>query len=96
MAKDIGDIAADYSPSPIHRATEAAASEGIPHALLPATTSAYTAFQAMDAPITPHAVITTGTVTPHPALTISPTSTTHTTPWTNTDVVKCLQPNTPI
>ena len=36
----------------------------------------------MDAPITPHTVISTDIVAPHPILTTSPTGITHTTPQT--------------
>ena len=46
----------------------------------------------MDAPITPNAVIPRGIVGPHPALTTSPASTTHATPWTGAS----LAPATPI
>ena len=36
----------------------------------------------MDAPVTPHAMILTGIVTPLPTLAISPAGATHVTPWT--------------
>ena len=73
-------ITADHSPAPIHTMIEATALEGTPHSLLPATTAAHTTLQLMDAPIIPHAMITTGIAAPHPSLTISPTGTTHATP----------------
>ena len=79
MVPDIGDITADHSPSPVHPVTKAAALEGTPHTLLPATAAAHTTLQSMDPLVTLHAMIMTGTVTPHPALAISPTGTTHTT-----------------
>ena len=60
--------------------TEAAALEGTPHALLLATTAAQATLQVMDVPITPHTMIPTGIVTPHPALANFPTHTTHATP----------------
>ena len=53
--------------------TEAATLEGTPHALLPATTAACSTLQSMGAPITPHAMIPAGIITPHPTLTISAT-----------------------
>ena len=56
--------------------TEAAALEGTPHSLLPATAAAHANLQPMDVPVTPHAMITTGTVTSHHALGIPPTDTT--------------------
>ena len=71
---------------PIHTVAEAAALEGTPHALLPATTAAHTALQPMDAPITPHTKIQTGIVTPYPTLPISPADATHTTPLTGADL----------
>ena len=37
MVPDLGDITADHSPSPIYMVTNAAALEGTPHTLLPAT-----------------------------------------------------------
>ena len=83
----IGDITADYSPTPILTVTEAGALEGTPCALLPATTAVHATPQPMDAPITPHATIPTGIVTPHPALTIPPTSATHATPQTRATLI---------
>ena len=82
MVPDIGDITADHSPAPIYTTTEAATLEGTPHALLPATAAACAALQLMDAPITPHAMIPTSIVEPHPTLAIFPTGTNHTTPQT--------------
>ena len=82
MVLDIGNITADHSPAPIHTATESAALEGTPHALLLATAAAHATLQSMIAPITPPIVIPTGIVTPHPILTISPTGATHITPQT--------------
>ena len=82
MIPDIGDITADHSPTPIYDVTEAATSEGTPHALLIAITAAPTALQLMDVPI----MITTGIVAPHPALTISVAGDTYTTPQTRTAV----------
>ena len=77
MVTDIGDNTAGHSPIPIHTVTEAATLEDTPHAVLPAMTATCTTFQLMDAPT----VIPTGIVTPHPTLTISPTTATHTSPW---------------
>ena len=48
----------------------------------------------MDTPITPNAVIPTGIVAPHPALTISPTGATHATPWTGASLTLAI-PTTP-
>ena len=48
-----------------------------PHAVLPATATAYAALQLMDALITPSAMLPTGTVAPHPILAISSAGTTH-------------------
>ena len=42
----------------------------------------------MDAPITPHAVISTGIVTPHPTLTTSPADITHATPQTGAGIAQ--------
>ena len=72
----------NHSPTPIHTTTEARALEGTPHSLLPATAAAHAALQPMDPPITPCATITTGTVTPHPTLPISPGGAAHTTSQT--------------
>ena len=91
MVPDIGDITADHSPHPVHTMTEAAALEGTSCTLLPATATACAAFQSMDAPITPCAMLPTGIVTPHARLTISLTGTTHATPWTRAG----LTPATP-
>ena len=82
MAPDIGNIIADHCPTPIHTMTEAAALEGTLHTLLPAIAIAHAILQPMDAPITPHIVMPTGIVTPHPILTTSPAGATHITPWT--------------
>ena len=82
MVPDIEDITAAHIPASIHIATEVAALEGTPHALLPGTTTACTALQPMDASVIPPAVIPTGIVALHPILTISPTGVTHATPWT--------------
>ena len=76
------DISTGHSPTPIPTMTEAAVLKGTPHAPLPATTAACATLQPMDAPITPCTVIPTDIVAPHPALTTSPTGTTHATPWT--------------
>ena len=67
---------------PHHTATEAAALEGTPHTLLPATAAGCATPQLIDTSITPCTVIPTGIVSPHPALTISSTGATHTTLWT--------------
>ena len=79
MVPDIGDIT-DCSATPFHTITEAAALEGTPHALLPATTAAHATLQPMDTPFIPCAMMPTGIVAPHHALSISPTGTTQTTP----------------
>ena len=75
MVPYIRNITSDHSPTPIHTTTEATTSEGMPHAVLPATAAAYTALQPLDTP----AMITTGIVTPHPTLAIYPSGATHTT-----------------
>ena len=62
--------------------TKAAALRNTPRALLPATTAAHTTLQPMDAPITPHTVMMTGTVAPHPTLAISAVGATHISPLT--------------
>ena len=80
MDPDKGDITADHGPTPFYTMTDAAALEHTPHTLLPATTAAHATLQLMDAPITPHGVIPTSTVAPHPTLTISPAGGTHATP----------------
>ena len=82
MVPDTGDISAGHSPTPVPPATEAAVLEGTPNTPLPATTAACATPQPMDASITPHTMIPTGIVTPHPTLAISPIGTTHATPWT--------------
>ena len=51
--------------------------EDTPHTLLPATAAACTTHLLMDAPT----MITTGIVTPHSALAISPAGATHATQW---------------
>ena len=61
------------------------------HTPLPATTAAHTTLQPMDTPVTPHTVIPTGIVAPHPAFTTSPTGATHATPQTTA----ALTPATP-
>ena len=66
--------------------TEAAALEGTPYALLPATTAACAALQLIDASITPHIIMPTGIVAPQPALTISPAGTIHATPQTTSSL----------
>ena len=86
MVPDIGDISAGHNPTPVPTTTEAAALEGTLCNPLPATAAAYTALQPMDTPVTPHTVIPTGIVTPHPALAISPTGTTHATPQTGAGI----------
>ena len=73
---------------PIHNLTKAAALEGTPHTLFPATGAAHTTFQQVDAPFTPHSMIPIGIVAPHPTLTISPAGTTHATPWTRASLAK--------
>ena len=73
MASDIGNITADHRSASIHTVTEAAALEGTPCALLPATAAAHTTLQQLDTPIIPHDVIPRGIVAPHPTLAISPT-----------------------
>ena len=78
MVPDLGDITADHSPTPINTMTEATTLEGTPYSLLPSITAAHATLQPKDAPT----MITTGIVTSHPALVISPAGTTHTTPWT--------------
>ena len=87
MVPDIEDITSDHSPTPISTATEAATLEGIPHTLLPATTAAHATLQLMDFPT----VITTGIVTPHPALTISPVGATPLTEATLTPACLTMQ-----
>ena len=82
MAPDIRDISAGHSPTPIHTVTEAAVLEGTPHTPLPTTAAACATPQLMDVPVTPCAVILTGTVASHPALTTFPTDTTHPIPQT--------------
>ena len=76
MVPDIHDITAYHSSTPINTVTEAAALEGTPHTLLPATAAAHATLQPMDSPITPHTVRPTCIVTPIPTLIISPTGTT--------------------
>ena len=76
MVPDIGDISAGHSPAPIPTMTEAAVLEGTPHAPLQATTAACSTLEPMNA----HAMKPPGIVTTHPALTTSPTGSTHTTP----------------
>ena len=88
---NIGDSTTDHSPTPVHTIKEAAALEGTPHALLSATVAAHAFLQLIDAPIIPHAMITTGIIAPHPAPNISPAGTTHTTQWTGAS----LAPATP-
>ena len=88
---DIGDISAGHSPTTILTTTKAAVLEGTPHTPLPATAAACTVLQEMGAPITPHAVTSTGIVAPHPALTTSPTDITHATPQAGSH----LSPTTP-
>ena len=92
MVPCIGDISADHSPAAVPTMTEAAVLESTPHALFLATTTACATPQLIDAPVTPHAVISTGIVTPHPALANSTTDFTHTTPQTRAS----LAPATPI
>ena len=65
---------------PIQTMTETVVLKGTTQALLPANTAAHVALQIMDIPINPCTMIMTGTVAPYPALVISPTGATHTTP----------------
>ena len=62
----MGDISG-HSPT----ATEAAVLEGTPCDPLPAMAATPTTLWPMDAPITTHATMPTGIVTPHPILTTS-------------------------
>ena len=91
MVPDIGDISAGHSPTAIPTMTETAVFKGTPCVPLPATTAACVTLQPMDISITPHTMISTGIVAPHPAHTISPADVTHTTPQTKTS----LAPATP-
>ena len=86
MALGIGDISTGHSPTLIPTVTEAAILEGTPHALLPATTVAGATPQPVGTPVTPCTVMPSGIVSLHPALTTSPMGTTHTTPWTGTNL----------
>ena len=64
MVPDMGDILAGHSPSAFPTATEAAVSEGTPHAPYPAITAPFTALWLIDAPITTPAMTPTSIVTP--------------------------------
>ena len=92
MVPDIGDISADHGPAAVPTMTETAVLEGTSCTLLQATTAACTTIWLIDAPITPHAMLSTGIVTCHPTLTTSPTDFTPATPWTGAS----LTPATPI
>ena len=78
MFKDIAEITVDHSPTPVCTVTETTTLKGTPHTPLPATATACTTLQLMDAPT----MIPTVIVALHPTLNISLTGTTLTTPWT--------------
>ena len=80
MVPDIGDIWGDHSSTAIPTMTEAVVLEGTPYTPPPTTPAACISLQLIDTLITPHAMVSMGIVTPHPALTTSPTDVTHTTP----------------
>ena len=63
---DMGDISAGHSPAVIPTMTEAAVSEGTPHALHSATVAAHAALKLMDTTITTCTMTPTGIVTSHP------------------------------
>ena len=86
----IGDITADNSPVSILTMTEAAALAGTPLTLLSATTATCTTLQPMDAPVTPHSMVPTGKVTPHPVITISPKGATDATPRTGASLTTAV------
>ena len=93
MGTDMGDISTNHNDATFPTMTEAAAvPDGTHHSPHPATTVAHAALWLMDAPIATQAMThPTGTVTPHPELSISPTVITHTTiPQT----IACLAPET--
>ena len=91
MVQDIEDITADHNPAPIYTITKATALEETPHALLSATTAAYATLYRRNGLVIPHAMISTGIVTPHQTLNISPTGATHTTPWTRASLSPAAQ-----
>ena len=64
--RDMEDISAGHSPTAIPTTTEAAASEGKPHAPHPDTMAAHAALPQLEAPITTHAVTPTGMLHPIP------------------------------
>ena len=85
MVTDMGDISIEHNHTAILTMTGAAAVlEGTHCTPHPAITAAHATLWLMDATITTHTMThPTGIVTPHPALTISPTDITHaTSPWT--------------
>ena len=81
------DISAGHSPTAIPTMTEAAVSEGTPHAPHLAITLAHSALWPMEAPIAACTMTPTGIVTPHPTLTTSLADITHTTSQTRASLV---------
>ena len=86
MVLHVGDISAHHNPTTIPITTGVAVSEGTYHVPHLATTAVHSALLLVDVPIAIHAMThLTSIITPHPALTISPTDLTHATiPQTRT------------